>query len=159
VAEPIRPFVVLADGGERIRGPVGGPTTIKVRTEHTGGTFALLENVIPPGEGPPLHTHAREDEMWFVREGHLRFVANDELYDAPSGAFVFVPRRTPHCFQNIGDSPALVMVMFTPGGMERFFESHATLPPGPVDPAAYREIAERNWMTVNGTPLAQSHPR
>jgi hypothetical protein len=31
--------------------------------------------------------------------------------------------------------------MFTPAGMERFFEGHAKLPPGPVDPEAYRAIA------------------
>ncbi|MDA0364990.1 MAG: cupin domain-containing protein [Chloroflexi bacterium] len=131
MVEPIRAFVVTAEGGERIRGPVGGPSTIKARTEATGGTFCFLENVIPPGEGPPLHSHAREDEMWFVREGHLRFIADGELFDAPTGAFVFVPRRTPHCFQNIGEVPAVVMVMFTPGGMERFFELHAALPAGP----------------------------
>src|SRR6266545_1715603 len=27
-----------------------------------------------------------------------------------------------------------ILVMFTPAGMERFFEGHAKLPPGPVDP-------------------------
>lgn len=151
-------FVVLPGEGTTIRGPVGGPTTIKARTENTAGSFTLLEVMIPPGQGPPLHVHAREDEMWYVLEGHLRFKADDAMLDAPGGAFVFVPRGVHHCFQNIGDEPARILVMFTPGGMERFFEQHAELPAGPVDPAAYAAIARNNWMDVVGKPLAESDP-
>jgi len=48
--------------------------------------------------------------------------------------------------------------MFTPSGMERFFEQHALLPPGPVDPEAYRAIAHDNWMEVAGPPIGESDP-
>jgi mannose-6-phosphate isomerase-like protein (cupin superfamily) len=151
-------FVVLAGEGTTIAGPAGGPTTIKIRAEDTAGSFALVENVIAPMDGPPLHVHAREDEMWFVPEGHFRFRADDRILDAPAGSFVFVPRGVRHCLQNIGDSPSRVMVMFTPGGMERFFEQHAALLPGPVDPEAFRAIARDNGMDVVGPPLARSDP-
>lgn len=153
-----RAFVVPADGGTPIRGPVGGPTVIKARTEQTAGSFALLENIVPPLQGPPLHVHRREDEMWYIVEGDFRFRADDELLVAPAGSFVFVPRGTRHAFQNVGTTPGRVLVMFTPSGMERFFEEHAELPPGPVDPADYREIARRNWMEVAGPPLAEADP-
>ncbi|MDA0350618.1 MAG: cupin domain-containing protein [Chloroflexi bacterium] len=156
--EPMRSFVVRPGEGDQIAGPVGGPTTIKARTRDTGGSFALLENVIPPFQGPPLHVHAREDEMWYVTEGNLRFRAEDEILEAPQGSFVFVPRGTRHCFQNIGDTAATVLVMFAPGGMERFFDELAELLPGTVHPEAYRAVAERNWMEVAGPPLAESHP-
>lgn len=156
MATTVRAFVVPAGAGTVIRGPVGGPTIIKAGTAETGGTFTLLENHVPPRQGPPLHVHAREDEMWYVLDGHFRFRADDELLDAPAGSFVFVPRGTHHCFQNIGDETARILVMFTPSGMERFFEEHAALPPGPVDPDVYREIARRNWMDVVGPPLTES---
>lgn len=39
---------------------------------------------------------------------------------AVAGSFVFVPRRTPHCFQNTGESLARILVLFTPAGMETF---------------------------------------
>ena len=152
----VRAFVVLPDAGTVIRGPVGGPTIIKAGTAETGGTFALLENHVPPRQGPPLHVHAREDEMWWVLDGHFRFRADLELLDAPAGSFIFVPRGTNHCFQNIGNEMGRILVMFTPSGMERFFEEHAELPPGPVDPAVYRAIANRNWMDVAGPPLGES---
>ena len=151
-------FVVLPGRGEEIRGPAGGPTIIKARGGTTGGAFALLENVIPPGEGPPRHLHRLEDEMWFVQEGAFRFIADGEVLHAPAGSFVFVPRGTEHCFQNIGSRAARILVMFAPAGMERFFEQHAALPPGPVDPETYRAIAASCQMEVTGPPLAVSHP-
>ncbi len=151
-------FVVGRDGGETLRGPAGGPATIKARTTTTGGTFAFLEVTVGPQDGPPQHVHAREDEMWYILEGHFRFLADGQLLEAPQGSFVFVPRGTAHCFQNLGSEDATILVMFTPAGMERFFEQHAQLPAGPVDPNRYREIAANNWMDVVGPPLAQSHP-
>jgi hypothetical protein len=48
--------------------------------------------------------------------------------------------------------------MFTPAGMERFFEGQAALPAGPVDPNAYRAAAHSAWMQVIGPPLAASDP-
>lgn len=158
MASAVRAFVVSPDAGTVIRGPVGGSTIIKAATAQTGGTFTLLENRVPPRQGPPLHVHAREDEMWWVLDGHFRFRADLEVLDAPSGSFVFVPRGTNHCFQNIGDEIGRILVMFTPSGMERFFEEHADLPPGLVDPAVYRAIANRNWMDVVGPPLGESDP-
>src|SRR6187401_2820746 len=84
--------------GTTVRGPVGGPLTFKVRGEQSDGRLTALENVIPPGEGPPLHRHANEDETWQVLEGELRFRLGDDIRRAPAGTFVFVPRGVPHCF-------------------------------------------------------------
>jgi mannose-6-phosphate isomerase-like protein (cupin superfamily) len=158
VPNRVTAFVIPPGQGETIRGPVGGPLTIKARAETTAGTFALVDNVVGPGQGPPLHVHAREDEMWYVLEGRFRVRADERFFDAPAGAFVFVPRGTHHCFQNVGEAPARILVMFTPAGMERFFERLAALPPGPADPAAYRALARECWMEVVGEPLAESHP-
>ena len=60
--------------------------------------------------------------------------------------------------QDPGDQSARILVRFTPAGMERFFEDHAELPPGPVDLDVYRAIARSNWMELAGPPLAESHP-
>ena len=153
-----KPFVVSADDGESFRSPVGGPMTIKARAETTGGSFATLENVVPPREGPPLHRHGREDEMYFILDGRLRFKLGDTIHDAPTGAFVFIPRLTPHCFQNTGDAPARILVMFTPAGMERFFEQQADLAAGPMDTDAHRALAQQAAMEILGPPLAVSDP-
>jgi quercetin dioxygenase-like cupin family protein len=139
--------------GATVEGPAGGPLTFKVRGEDTGGALTALENVIAPGDGPPLHAHAREDEAWYVCEGLLRFQLGDRIAAAPAGSFVFVPRGTPHCFQNVGDAPARILVLFTPSGMERFFDRFAQLPPGRPDPSAFADLGAEVGMEVLGPPL------
>jgi len=94
--ERLRTFIVPAGGGSSIAGPVGGPT-LAVRSPCSRTSSRR--------EGPPLHAHTREDEMWWILEGQSRFRADDELREAAPGSFVFVPRGVRHCFQNIGDGP------------------------------------------------------
>jgi quercetin dioxygenase-like cupin family protein len=146
--------VAVAPGeGVTIEGPAGGPLTFKVRGEQTNGALTAFENVIAPGDGPPLHRHAGEDEAWYVIAGELRFRLGEDIASAPAGTFVFVPRGTPHCFQNVGAEPARILVLFTPSGMERFFDRFAAQPAGAPDPAAFRTIGSEVGMEVLGPPL------
>jgi len=147
------PVTVPPGAGETIEGPAGGPLTFKVRGEQTAGALTAFENVIAPGDGPPLHRHAAEDEAWYVLAGELRFRLGEEIAAAPAGTFVFVPRGTPHCFKNMGAVPARILVLFTPSGMERFFDRFAAQPPGPPDPAVFGRIGGEVGMEVLGPPL------
>jgi quercetin dioxygenase-like cupin family protein len=158
MSDGVEPIVVGPGEGETIQGPAGGPLTFKARSAQTGGALTLFENVIAPGDGPPLHTHADEDESWYVLEGELRFKLADAVRRAPPGSFVFVPRGTPHCFQNIGDGPARIVVLFTPAGMESFFDRFAELPAGAVAPDVFGRLGADAGMTVLGPPLAVSDP-
>ena len=96
-------------------------------------------------------------EGWI--EGAIRFKADGRYFDAPAGAFMFIPRGTPHCFLNVGDAPARLLVMFAPAGMERFFEGHAALPDGPPDPEGYRRVAQAAGMEVVGPPITLDEER
>ena len=151
-------FAIGSEDGQSLRGPVGGGARLICDTDTTDGSFAMLEITIGAMQGPPQHTHRRADEMWYILDGRFRFIADDRQFIVEPGGFVFVPRGTSHCFQNIGEDPARLLVMFTPSGMERFFVEHAELPEGVVDDEVYAAIAERSWMTVTGPPLAVSHP-
>lgn len=156
---PPVPFVIHRDDGEVIRSPVAGQMLLKARAETTGGTFALLESVVPPGAGPPRHRHHDADEMYVVLEGTFRFELDDRIEPAPVGAFVFIPRGTPHCFQNIGATEGRFLVMFTPAGTERYFEVQASFPPGSMDSDEHRSVATAHAMEVLGPPLSVRHPQ
>jgi quercetin dioxygenase-like cupin family protein len=158
VSNGVSPLALGPGEGESIQGPVGGPLTFKVRGEQTNGALTAFENTIAPGEGPPLHTHANEDEAWYVLEGKLRFRLGADMRSVPAGSFVFVPRGTPHCFQNVGAKPARILVMFTPAGMESFFDRFASLPQSADVPDAFRSIGAEVGMEVIGPPLATSAP-
>lgn len=140
--------------GKTVRGPVGGPLTFKARSEETGGSLTAVENVVPPGEGPPVHLHPNEDEAWWVVEGTLSFLIGEETSDAEAGSFVFVPRGTPHAFTNGGTTDARILVLFTPGGIEPMFDALAEVNPADAGPRAFKAAADLVEMEILGPPLA-----
>ena len=140
--------LILSTGeGEEVVSPVGGFITHKVRGEQSGGGISMFESRIPPGEGPPLHVHANEEEVLYVLEGDFRFRLRDEVVAAPAGSLMFIPRGVPHTWQNAGDDYGRLLVIFTPAGMERFFD----LAEG--DRAAFETLGRELGMTVAGPPL------
>lgn len=145
------PLVVAPGDARTIQGPAGGPLTFMVRGEHTDGSLTVFENVIAVGDGPPAHIHEAQDESWYVLEGTLRFRLGEEMRWAPAGTFVFVPRGTVHCFQNVGDDPARILVIFNPAGMEPFFDQFAELTT--AEPEAFARLGSQVGMTVVGPPL------
>jgi len=49
---------------------VGHKYRIMTSREITGGSFTLIEGLIPPEDpGPPPHTHTRENESFYIIEG------------------------------------------------------------------------------------------
>ena len=118
----------------------------------------MLEFVISPKNGPALHTHVREDEVWFVLEGDFRFKAGEAMFQVSQGGMAFGPRGVPHNFQNVGEAPGRLLVITAPSGAERLFEDYAGLLPGPVKPEDLATIARANWVEFVGPPLAVSDP-
>jgi quercetin dioxygenase-like cupin family protein len=156
MSEEATPAIVGPGEGTTIEGPVGGPMTYKLRPEQSGGRQTAFEMRIAPGEGPPLHKHANEDETFYVIEGRLRFKLGEEIGQASEGSFVFVPRGTQHCFQNVGSEMARILVSFTPSGMEGFFDRFAQLEE--ADPEAFARLGREVGMDIVGPPLAESDP-
>jgi mannose-6-phosphate isomerase-like protein (cupin superfamily) len=155
---PIAPFAVQFGEGRELETPTGGAVTVKADTRSTNGSLTVLEFLIGPQEGPALHTHPREDELWYVIEGDFRFKAGEAMLRASTGGMAFGPRGTPHCFQNIGDTPGRLLVITTPSGLERFFEQFAALLPGPVDPETLAAVGQANWVEFVGPPVGASDP-
>jgi mannose-6-phosphate isomerase-like protein (cupin superfamily) len=154
----ISPFAVQSGEGLTVETPTGDSVTVKADTRKTNGSLTVLELLIGPKQGPALHTHHREDELWYVIEGDFRFKAGDAMLRASTGGMAFGPRGTPHCFQNIGDASGRLLVITTPSGLERFFEQFAELLPGPVDPGKLAAVGRANWVEFVGPPVGASDP-
>jgi quercetin dioxygenase-like cupin family protein len=140
--------------GDRVPNPVGGDVLFKVVDGH----ITVFESVVAPGAGPPLHTHAAEDEGLYVLAGEMRFRLGEEVSPAPAGTFMFVRRGVPHCFQNVGAERALLLITFTPSGMERFFPRVVELSASLPAPEAFARAGGEVGLSVAGPPLAVSHP-
>ena len=155
---PVTPFAVQAGEGEQLRTPTGDLVCVKANTRDTNGTLTVMEFEFAPKSGPALHTHLREDEVWYVLEGDFRFKAGDAMFEASTGGMAFGPRGMPHNFQNVGETPGRLLVVTTPSGLERFFEQFAELNAGEVAWDRLSGVGDPNWLEFNGPPLAVSDP-
>jgi quercetin dioxygenase-like cupin family protein len=149
-------IAVSPGDGERVRSPIGGDVTLVVTGDQSNGALAALDVVAPPGEGPPLHVHNREDETVYILEGEFRWKLGAELCATQPGSFVFIPRGLAHCFQCVGQQPGRMLITFAPAGMEGFFERLSSLTA--FDLEAFRDAAAEHGMDVVGPPLAESDP-
>jgi quercetin dioxygenase-like cupin family protein len=118
--------------------------------EESGGAYFVSEASVPPGGGPPLHIHRREDETFYILEGEVSFRVGDKTFTASEGDFVSAPRDTPHSFKNEGDRLVKMIVTCVPAGMERFFEEAFYPAPDPstLPPPATRELIDRLIVTA-----------
>jgi quercetin dioxygenase-like cupin family protein len=99
----------------------GGVYDILAGGDETGGQYALVENTLPPDNGPPPHTHTREDEAFYVLAGEMTFTVGGREHLARAGTLLHAPRGVPHAYRNTGRTPARMLVWITPAGIERFF--------------------------------------
>jgi len=117
----IQPGLIHSGEGRRLAIP-GGICNIKATGEDTGGTYAMIEMLIPPQSGPPPHTHSREVESFYILEGSLSFWLSDRKLTGSAGCLVIAPPGHTHAFKNEGDEPARVLLLITPAGLEEFFQ-------------------------------------
>lgn len=135
------------DGGDALINPIGGRMVAKVRDMYTAGAYSVHDNLIPAGSpGPRPHLHRRHEEAFYVLEGRLTVRVGPRTIEAPVGSFVVVPRGVVHQPSNPGPEPTRVLLIFSPGGMDRFFEEAAEgrIPlqgPPPTDPEVQERLA------------------
>jgi mannose-6-phosphate isomerase-like protein (cupin superfamily) len=117
--EPRRFIVVRPDEGWRV-----GNVEFLARSEDTP-RFNLAVITIKPGrEGPETHAHDAEDDAFYVLEGELTFVVDEEEVVAGPGTFVLVPPDVPHTFANRGDSVARFVNVHAPAGFDLRLENN-----------------------------------
>ncbi len=119
---------------------------VKLGAAQSNGELTMLEDVIPPDSGPPLHVHEKESETYYVLEGQFEFVCGQEQVSGGAGTFVFAPRGLPHRYKNIGKTPGRILFGFTPGGIEAFFTELGAQ--AELNPALMTEIARRHGITM-----------
>jgi len=109
-------------GARRAYWGPGDRYTFLVTGNDTAGSCFVVECLVPPGGGPPMHIHQNEDEMFYLLEGNLSVIVDSSETSAGPGHFVHVKRGIPHTYRNTGDHVAKMLAVFTPAGMEGWFE-------------------------------------
>jgi hypothetical protein len=119
--------------------------------------MSVVEIVVTSMNGPALHRHALDDELWFVLEGEFRFRAGEATLHASTGGMAYGPRGIPHCFQNIGATDGRLLVVTAPSGLDQFFLEYAKAP-GDGGLESLNAVAAPYGLEFIGPPLAISDP-
>lgn len=143
-----------------VREPAAGSTLNVLGITHiykatgaeTAGSFSLWESVVPPGAGTPSHTHAREDEAFYVLSGELviEFEGETAPHHVAPGGFFFGARGRRHAIRNVADKPARVLVLCAPScGLDQMFaELDAATAAGKPEVAKVVAIAAKYGVTI-----------
>jgi mannose-6-phosphate isomerase-like protein (cupin superfamily) len=76
-----------------------------------------------PGDGPPLHVHPEEDDAFYILEGEIvMIVEEDEIVVGP-GTFVLVPPGVGHTFANRTQAVARIVNVHAPAGFDLRLEA------------------------------------
>jgi quercetin dioxygenase-like cupin family protein len=120
--------------GRAYWGP-GDHYTFLVTGKESGGAYFVMEALVPPGGGPPLHIHHREDETYYMLKGQIEVTLGEETIVAGPNDFVNFPRGAVPRVCNPGTESARMVLTFTPAGIEGWFEETLERAPNEVQEA------------------------
>lgn len=101
------------------QGVTGRGPEVKASGRSTASSLTVMDLTVDT-QGPPRHTHTREDESVYVFTGTLDIECGGNRFQAGPGSFVFLPRDLPHTFHAI-DGVATGLLIVTPGGLDEYF--------------------------------------
>jgi mannose-6-phosphate isomerase-like protein (cupin superfamily) len=144
--------VASGQTGRSFWGP-GDMYTFLVTGDESGGSMFALDCVVGSGGGPPPHKHLAEDELFAITSGSITFTAGSNTRTVSAGESVFVPRSTRHSYRNEDPTPARMIAVYTPAGMEGWFPEVCTPveDPGAAPPPVTDELIRRMLDAGHGT--------
>ncbi|GAA4160644.1 cupin domain-containing protein [Chryseobacterium ginsenosidimutans] len=115
--------IIDKEKGKRL-GVAGGNYRIIVSGDDTNQSYAVIEMTVPPGGGPPPHSHPDTHETFYVLEGEVEFKTEQGRTTVSEGGFVMIPFGGDiHCFKNTSYSFAKIICTVMPAGLEKIFEA------------------------------------
>jgi mannose-6-phosphate isomerase-like protein (cupin superfamily) len=111
---------------------------IKARSADNLGAYSLMECTMPAGSaGPNFHVHTASEEAWYVLDGALTIMVEDDEFVAEPGSYFLVPRGREHTFHTYGTEACRFLLIFSPG-RDMLWETLNNLrraqPEGELDP-------------------------
>jgi mannose-6-phosphate isomerase-like protein (cupin superfamily) len=136
-----KPYFVFGPGEGERREARGSVMLFKATAQTTHGRLSLMERTLPVGgRMPPPHVHTDYEEAYFVLEGQVTFVLNDEERTLGAESFLLVPAGTGHTFGNRATEPGRLLVLHSPA-LDAYFVELEALWHGSEAPSVEEERA------------------
>jgi len=124
---------------------LGGTHISKLIPEQSGGSCYAMEIIVPPGCGPPMHSHEIDSEFFYVTQGEITFNTPDGEKVGGPGDFCFLPAGGYHGFRNNGTVDARALVVVTPGvAAHDFFSAVDAETKGAIDVPVVIDLAAKH---------------
>jgi quercetin dioxygenase-like cupin family protein len=134
----ITPYALQCSEGQLVQSG-GMQLLVKATSEQSAGAFNVFAATCLPGYATALHIHYAEDVAIYVLEGTLTVFWGDEKRTATVGSYFFQPRGIPHGFRVEGATPAQLLYLTFPAGLDRFVaEQELLIPDGELMTTAAR---------------------
>jgi quercetin dioxygenase-like cupin family protein len=123
------PTVFQAEEGDRGMLLGDKPFIFKVDPLSTGSnTLVVGTEEMPLKNRNPTHKHLHEDEVIFVHKGAVRVTLNDRLYEAGTGATVFIPHGNWIGVENASTETATILFFFNKPAFENCLRAMSSRP-------------------------------
>lgn len=100
---------------------LGDAQSLLLAGADTGKTFSLIDQENLPGFEVPLNVHDAHDETNYLISGEVTFEVGSSTHHLRAGDCLHIYRGTPHRFRVIGATPARMLLLFHPSGLELLF--------------------------------------
>ena len=115
---------------------------VKASVDLTDGRLTLVEDTLKPGFALARHHHKRMTEIFYILDGSVEFIFDDERTHAKPGTVINVPSSVWHEVKSPGG--ARLLTIFSPGGFDRYLEELVALTEVQyADAALMRGLSER----------------
>lgn len=86
------------------------------------GDFDVVEGITEYGvDEPPMHSHTKYSEFFYILEGGLKFRLDDNEVVIKQGESLDIPINIPHTFHNPSSTPCRWLNIHSPKGYMTFF--------------------------------------
>ncbi|TDO35193.1 cupin domain [Kribbella sp. VKM Ac-2527] len=143
--------VKVVQPGEGRRGGLmpGVGVIFKIDGVDSGGALAVVEHPFEVGGLVPPHVHHREDEISIVLEGEIGFRSEDKEIVLGPGGYIVKPRGEVHAMWNAGPTPARMIEIISPAGLEELFRTVVSLTErGEAEMSKIVELANRYEVPI-----------
>jgi quercetin dioxygenase-like cupin family protein len=140
--------------------------TIRISCGDGADGISVLEHWAPYGDSPPLHLHLREDEVFHLLEGRIRFRLGDAELTGVAGQTLIAPKGVPHTYRVESEPSARWLTVTTGRDFERLVRAFsraaeedglpepAGAPPSPAEAEALAAACREYGIELLGPPLS-----
>jgi quercetin dioxygenase-like cupin family protein len=99
--------------------------TVRVlqRSADSPNRMSVMNVEVPPGSGVPPHSHAIEEEAYFVLDGTLELTVGGATFLLHPGDYANVPPGAVHGYRNPGTATTRFLAWTVGGAIDEFFEA------------------------------------